>query len=127
MIVRRKFAGGLLKTGKVIRAAVNNPGFKSLSKGIRETLKKNLEDQNLAKSATKIEKAGALLRALKNFTKQKNFPKILRDDAKKAITEVKKYQKQKRTEATEYMKSKGATKNFKGGLIRKPKLAKRGF
>jgi len=25
------------------------------------------------------------------------------------------------------MKSKGATKNFKGGLIRKPKLAKRGF
>ncbi len=127
MIVRRKLAGGLLQTGKIIRAAVNNPGFKNLSKGIQETLKKSMKDQNLAKSATKIEKAGALLRALKNFQRNNNFSKNLRDSAKKAITEVKKYQKQKRTEATEYMKSKGATKNFKGGLIRKPKLAKRGF
>ena len=127
MIVRRKFAGGLLKTGKVIRAAVNNPGFKSLSKNIQKTLKDSLEDQNLAKSATKYEKARALLGALKNFTKQKNFPQTLRDQAKKAITEVKKYQTRKKTEAVEYLKSKGATKNFKGGLIRKPKLAKRGF
>ena len=69
MIVRRKFAGGLLKTGKVIRAAVNNPGFKSLGKKIQKRLKDSLEDQNLAKSATKYEKARALLGALKNFTK----------------------------------------------------------
>jgi hypothetical protein len=107
MIVKKKLAGGLLQTGKVIRAAVNNPGFKSLSKNIQKRLKDSLEDQNLAKSATKYEKARAILGALKNFTKQKNFPK--------------------RLEAVEYMKSKGATKNFKGGLIRKPKLAKRGF
>ena len=127
MIVKKKLAGGLLQTGKVIRAAVNNPGFKSLSKNIQKRLKDSLEDQNLAKSATKYEKARALLGALKNFTKQKNFPKRLRDEAKKAITEVKKYQTKKRIEASEYMKSKGATKNFKGGLIRKPKLAKRGF
>ena len=127
MIVKKKLAGGLLQTGKVIRAAVKNPGFKSLSKTIKETIKDTLEDQNLAKTATKYEKARAILGALKNFTKQKNFPKKLRDQAEKAITEVKKYQTKKRIEASEYMKSKGATKNFKGGLIRKPKLAKRGF
>lgn len=127
MIVRRKLAGGLLQTGKVIRAAVNNPGFKSLSKKIRKRLKDSMEDQNLAKTATKYEKGRALLNALKNFSKEKNFPKSLRDQAKKAITEVKKYQRQKQAEAFGYLTSKGATKNFKGGLIRKPKLAKRGF
>tara|TARA_Y100000114_G_C11680334_1_gene288290 strand:- start:133 stop:516 length:384 start_codon:yes stop_codon:yes gene_type:complete len=127
MIVRKKLAGGLLQTGKVIRAAVNNPGFKRLGKNIQRTLKEALEDQNLAKSATKYEKAGALLKALKNFRKEKFFTKSQKDSAGKAISELKKYQKQKRTEAVEYMRSKSATKNFKGGLIRKRKLAKRGF
>ena len=127
MIVRKKLAGGLIQTGKVIRAAVNNPGFKRLGKSIQQTFKDALEDQNLAKSATKYEKARALIKALKNFRKEKIFTKSQKDSAGKAISELKKYQKQKRTEATEYMKSKTATKNFKGGLIRKPKLAKRGF
>jgi len=127
MIVRKKLAGGLLQTGKVIRAAVNNPGFKRLGKNIQRTFKEAYKDQNLAKTATKFEKARALIKALSNFKKEKFFTKAQKDSAGKAISELKKYQKQKKTEGIEYVKSKTATKNFKGGLIRKPKLAKRGF
>ena len=59
----------------------------------------------------KIRKGEALETAMKNFVKSKRFNKSNTDQASRAVKQLEKYNKQKKLEAKEYLKSKGKTKN----------------
>ena len=114
--MRKKFfAGGLLKTGPVIRQAVNNPEFKNLKKRIINFLDKAYKSKNgdpyLKKQEFKVRTGDALEKAMNNFVKEKGFSKENIESGKKALQEIKKYNQQKKMEAKEYILSKGKTKN----------------
>ena len=130
MIVRKKYlAGGLLKTGAKAVYKANKDSIKSF---VKDKLKgklntaKNLRDavniiKNRMLKGDKRSQTGDPIvdtqRLYKLFRGEKQLNKYLKStqDKLKARKDLKK------------LKSKGRKPNFKGGLIRKPKLAKRGF
>ena len=113
MYRKRYLAGGLIKTGKVIREAVKNEVFKKLKTRIKNFLDDAYEgkDKTLKRQEFKIRKGEALETAMKNFVKSKRFNKSNTDQASRAVKQLEKYNKQKKLEAKEYLKSKGKTKN----------------
>ena len=114
--MRKKFlSGGLLKTGSVIKEAVKNQGFKDLKGRIKKFMKAAYKggekDKYLEKQEFKLRKGMALEKAMGNFVKSKSFSKKNIESGKKALEQIKKYNKLKRLEAREYIKSKGKPKN----------------
>ena len=117
--VMRKYngylAGGLIKTGSVIRTAVKNPGYKSLKKRISKFLDDRYEGKNrdkvLKKQEFKVRKGEALEKAMNNFVKSKQFSKSKINEGEKALKELKKYNEKTKLSAREYIKSKDKTKN----------------
>ena len=109
------FAGGLIKTGSVIRTAVNNPGYKNLKKRINKFLDKRYKgkdrDPYLKKQEFKVRKGEVLEKAMSNFVKSKQFSKSKIDEGEKALKELKKYNEKTKLSAREYIKSKSKTKN----------------
>ena len=109
------FAGGLIKTGSVIRTAVKNPGYKSLKKRISKFLDDRYEGKNrdkvLKKQEFKVRKGEALEKAMNNFVKSKQFSKSKIDEGKKSLKALKEYNEKTKLSAREYIKSKDKTKN----------------
>jgi len=135
MIVRKKYlAGGLIRglAGQIIKRVVKGPKYKALAKEIKKRADKLYkgQDQTLKRHEVKIRKMKPMEEGLRDVVSSKGFssklPKV-KEAATKALERVQKFTKQKKLEAREYIQSKGRKKHFKGGLIRKPKLAKRGF
>jgi len=137
MIVRKKFLGGLIR-----------------SRAVREIFREHIKPSRMYQevlqdfktgAATKADKIRTALTGLKAYAKayykqslkaqkaDKN-PKT-REGRKKLMRELafginqlkKSVDKAKASEISKEMTKRGIKKNFKGGLIRKPKLAKRGF
>ena len=137
MIIRKKFLGGLLR-----------------SRAVRDIFREHIKPSRMYQevlqdfktgAATKADKIRTALTGLKAYAKayykqslkaqkaDKN-PKT-RAGRKKLMRELafginqlkKSVDKAKASEISKEMTKRGIKKNFKGGLIRKPKLAKRGF
>lgn len=137
MIVRKKLLGGLIR-----------------SRAVRDIFREHIKPSRMYQevlqdfktgAATKADKIRTALTGLKAYAKayykqslkaqkaDKN-PKT-RAGRKKLMRELafginqlkKSVDKAKASEISKEMTKRGIKKNFKGGLIRKPKLAKRGF
>lgn len=137
MIVRKKLLGGLIR-----------------SRAVRDIFREHIKPSRMYQevlqdfktgAATKADKIRTALTGLKAYAKayykqslkaqkaDKN-PKT-RAGRKKLMRELafginqlkKSVEKAKASEISKEMTKRGIKKNFKGGLIRKPKLAKRGF
>ena len=140
MIVRKKYlAGGLLRglSGQLIKRVVKGDKYKALSKKIKDFTSRAYKgkDKTLKKTETQLRKVKPMRETLEDLVKMQNTkglrystsPKAVKRVTRQALDKIKKYEKQKNLEAKEYVRSVGKTRHFKGGLITKPKLAKRGF
>ena len=137
MIVRKKLIGGLLRSRAVRDIFREHIKPSRMYKEVLEDFK-----TGAATKADKIRTAITGLRAYANeYMKQtiraqkadknpktrKSRKKLMRELAF-GINQLKKSaNKAKASEVSKEMTKRGIKKNFKGGLIRKPKLAKRGF
>ena len=130
MIVRKKyFAGGLLRTAAKAVYKANKGKIKSF---VKDKLKGKLNTTKNLRDAVNIIKN----KMLKGDKKYKTGDSIL-DTQKlyglmKGEKQLNKFLKKtqdkiKVTKDLKKLKSEGRKSNFKGGLVRKPKLAKRGF
>jgi len=129
MIIRKKLAGGLITQG--LRMILKDPASK---KALRD-LKKFGQEAGASRFEINTKKAEGLkkyTKIIENKIKEKGLTKP--EFTKKGI----KFMKDTRSKLTQYLKKNrekqkamkeavGKTKNFKGGLIKKPKLARRGF
>tara|TARA_A100001011_G_scaffold334256_1_gene362506 strand:- start:619 stop:1032 length:414 start_codon:yes stop_codon:yes gene_type:complete len=137
MIVRKKLIGGLLRS-RAVRDI-----FREHIKPSR-MYKEVLEDFKTG-AATKADKIRTAITGLQAYAKayykqslkaqkadknpktRKGRKKLMRELAF-GINQLKKSaNKAKASEVSKEMTKRGIKKNFKGGLIRKPKLAKRGY
>jgi hypothetical protein len=137
MIVRKKLIGGLLRSRAVRDIFREHIKPSRMYKEVLEDFK-----TGAATKADKIRTAITGLRAYanayykqslkaqkadKNPKTRKGRKKLMRELAF-GINQLKKSaNKAKASEVSKEMTKRGIKKNFKGGLIRKPKLAKRGF
>ena len=137
MIVRKKLIGGLLRSRAVRDIFREHIKPSRMYKEVLEDFK-----TGAATKADKIRTAITGLRAYANaYMKQtiraqkadknpktrKGRKKLMRELAF-GINQLKKSaNKAKASEVSKEMTKRGIKKHFKGGLIRKPKLAKRGF
>ena len=129
MIIRKKLAGGLITQGlrMILKDPASKKALKDLTKLGREAGASRFEINT--KKAQGLKK---YTKIIENKIKQKGLTKP--EFTKKGI----KFMKDTRSKLTQYLKKNrekqkamkeavGKTKNFKGGLIKKPKLARRGF
>jgi hypothetical protein len=129
MIVRRKFAGGLVIQGlkMILKDPASKKALRDLTKFGKEAgaskMDINTKKAQGLKKYTKIIEKKIREQGLTNPKFTKKGIKIMKDTRSK-LTEYLKKNIEKRKAMKEAV---GKTKNFKGGLIRKPKLAKRGF
>ena len=129
MIVRRKFAGGLVIQGlkMILKDPASKKALRDLTKFGREAgaskMDINTKKAQGLKKYTKIIEKKIREQGLTNPKFTKKGIKIMKDTRAK-LTEYLKKNIEKRKAMKEAV---GKTKNFKGGLIRKPKLARRGF
>ncbi len=137
MIVRKKLIGGLLRSRAVRDIFREHIKPSRMYKEVLEDFK-----TGAATKADKIKTAITGLRAYANeYMKQtiraqkadknpksRKFRRKLMRELAFGINQLKKSaNKAKASEVSKEMTKRGIKKNFKGGLIRKPKLAKRGF
>ena len=141
MIVRKKYLlGGLIKglSGKIIKGVVKGDKYKKFSQEVKKRVSEFYKgkDKTLKKHEEKLRKIEPMEEALEDIirlqnTKQLRFStgqsKQVKDATRDALNKIKEFKKQKKAEVKAFIESKGRTKNFKGGLIKKPRLAKRGF
>jgi hypothetical protein len=129
MIVRRKFAGGLVIQGlkMILKDPASKKALRDLTKFGKEAgaskMDINTKKAQGLKKYTKIIEKKIREQGLTNPKFTKKGIKIMKDTRAK-LTEYLKKNIEKRKAMKEAV---GKTKNFKGGLIRKPKLARRGF
>jgi hypothetical protein len=130
MIMRKKYlAGGLITKG--LRMILKDPASKKALKDLTK-LGREAGASRFDINTKKAEGLKKYSKIIENKIRERGLTKP--EFTKKGI----KFMKDTRSKLTQYLKKnrekvkamkEGAerTKNFKGGLIRKPKLAKRGF
>ena len=145
MIIRKKYlAGGLIRgaisyaTKKFLKEGSKKFPSKSIKKGLTKNQRTQADTYRKAKiveyAHNKLNKLGENITSVvtpkgRVFRQQKNKKHF--DRVNKTLDKITKDQKKLRTMGdvlkNKNLKAQGRKPNFKGGLIRKPKLAKRGF
>ena len=99
------------------------------NKTSRELNKKGGSFKNINTAQQRLDSAKEYTSGVVNFLKKKKAPATALKMVKKGFDEVIKRRKEFRDAVAESTakKLKGRKPNFKGGLIKKPRLAKRGF
>ena len=130
MIIRKKYlAGGLITKG--LRMILKDPASKKALKDLTK-LGREAGASRFNINTKKAEGLKKYSKIIENKIREQGLSKP--EFTKKGI----KFMKDTRSKLTQYLKKNrekekamkeaaGRTKNFKGGLIKKPRLAKRGF